>query len=590
MADLKALSGEMEKLKRQLETVLYISGYRDYDDLSGLDDYKQIKTADERQKLEEYRNILYKLDEVQGNLAYFDKPVKEVSTLHMNASGRYETVKGHCYTSGSGIEFLRTEEVYNYDTDKWENAGIWTCSRVESQNGEYYIVGYSDVKLSGLKVRVRGGKRQGEQYKVVVSPFSHYLKEWRLCYMAEKRKDNKGRNLRTGESQRKDGRYMYRWTVEGKEKTVYALSLEELREKERQIQRDIEDGVDSKKADTTTLNDMFKKYMAGKTELKQSTRTNYNYMYKNYVRDSLGKKKLSKIKYSDVKAFYTALIREKNFKPNSMEIINTILHPVFTLAVRDGYIRTNPSDGAMQEIKKSHNWEKPKRHALTIEEQEAFIGYMAQSPIYNHWLPIFTVLLGTGCRIGELIGLRWCDCDFENNIISINHNLIYRRQDNGKCEMHITTPKTKAGTRTIPMLSEVRKALFTERKNQMQKGFSDCEIDGYSNFVFLNREGYVHNPMTLNRAIGRIIRDYNAEESENAKKEKREPVLIRHFSVHNLRHTFCTRFCENEQNLKVIQEIMGHSDISTTMNVYAEATEGKKQEAFKNLEGKIKIG
>ena len=105
MADLKALSGEMEKLKRQLETVLYISGYRDYDDLSGLDDYKQIKTADERQKLEEYRNILYKLDEVQGNLAYFDKPVKEVSTLHMNASGRYETVKGHCYTSGSGIEF-----------------------------------------------------------------------------------------------------------------------------------------------------------------------------------------------------------------------------------------------------------------------------------------------------------------------------------------------------------------------------------------------------------------------------------------------------------------------------------------------------
>ena len=126
--------------------------------------------------------------------------------------------------------------------------------------------------------------------------------------MAEKRKDNKGRNLRTGESQRKDGRYMYRWTVEGKEKTVSALSLEELREKERQIQRDMEDGVDSRKADTTTLNDMFTKYMAGKTELKQSTRTNYNYMYKNYVHDNLGKKKLSKIKYSDVKAFYTSLL------------------------------------------------------------------------------------------------------------------------------------------------------------------------------------------------------------------------------------------------------------------------------------------
>ena len=156
MADLKALSCEMAKLKRQIETSLNISGYRDYDNLSGLDDYKRIKTADERQKLEEYRNILYKLDEVQGNLAYYDKPVKEVSGLHMNASGRYETVKGHCYTSGSGIEFLRTEEAYNYDTDKWENAKVWTCSRVESRNGEYYIVGYSDVELSGLKVRVRG--------------------------------------------------------------------------------------------------------------------------------------------------------------------------------------------------------------------------------------------------------------------------------------------------------------------------------------------------------------------------------------------------------------------------------------------------
>lgn len=139
------------------------------------------------------------------------------------------------------------------------------------------------------------------------------------------------------------------------------------------------------------------------------------------------------------------------------------------------------------------------------------------------------------------------------------------------------------------MLSEVRKALFTERKNQMQRGFSTCEIDGYKGLIFLNCEGYVHNPMTLNRAIGRIIRDYNAEKAENAKKEKREPILIRHFSVHNLQHTFCTRFCENEQNLKVIQEIMGHSYITTTMNVYAEATENKKQEAFKNLEGKIKI-
>lgn len=98
--------------------------------------------------------------------------------------------------------------------------------------------------------------------------------------------------------------------------------------------------------------------------------------------------------------------------------------------------------------------------------------------------------------------------------------------------------------------------------------------------------GYVHNPQTINRAIERIYTAFNEEEAVKAEKEHRKPLVIRHFSVHNLRHTFCTRFCENETNIKVIQDIMGHSDISTTMNIYAEA---KKKEAFDNLEGKIKI-
>lgn len=110
-----------------------------------------------------------------------------------------------------------------------------------------------------------------------------------------------------------------------------------------------------------------------------------------------------------------------------MEIINTILHPVFTSAVRDGYIRSNPSDGVMADIKKSHTWEKPKRHALTEQQQEKFVEFTAQSYKYKHWLPLFTVLLGTGGRIGEILGLRWEDCDFPNSIININHTLIYRK-------------------------------------------------------------------------------------------------------------------------------------------------------------------
>lgn len=408
--------------------------------------------------------------------------------------------------------------------------------------------------------------------------------------MGEKRKDNKGRNLRTGEYQRTDGIYQFKYTDSaGKKRVIYSKNLAELRVKEEAVKQDLKDGIKTRAEVNLTVNDMFQKYIATKTELKASTLTNYKYMYKNYVQESFGLKKLADVKYSDVKSFYNSLIKEKNFKPNSMEIINTILHPVFTLAVRDGYIRTNPTDGVMREIKQSHNWEKPKRHALTIEQQSAFVEFVANSEIYNHWLPLFTAFLGTGCRVGELIGLRWQDCDFENDVISINHNLIYRQTESGKCEMSITTPKTSAGIRTIPMLPEVRKAFMTERKKQMAQGGNSTVVDGYSGFIFLNRESYVHNPMTINRAIVRIYKAYNLEETELAKKEKREPVLIPHFSVHNLRHTFCTRFCENETNIKVIQEIMGHSDIGTTMNIYAEATESKKQESFKNLAGKIKI-
>ena len=243
----------------------------------------------------------------------------------------------------------------------------------------------------------------------------------------------------------------------------------------------------------------------------------------------------------------------------------------------------------MAEIKNSHNWEKGKRHALTEPQQTAFMKYISQSEKYVHWLPLFTVFLGTGCRVGEVIGLRWQDCDFDKNLISINHNLIYRQQDSGKCEFHITTPKTKAGIRIIPMLKEVKNALLNIKQIQAEHGGCMSEVDGYKDFIFQNRFGTVFSPHLINRAIKRIIKDYNSEESLLAKEENRTAELLPHFSVHNLRHTFCTRFCENETNIKIIQEIMGHVDIKTTMDIYNEATLEKKKESFAHLEGKIKL-
>ncbi len=381
---------------------------------------------------------------------------------------------------------------------------------------------------------------------------------------------------------------VYSWRLVETDKTPTGKrKTDSLREMEKSIKRDLEDGIIIQ--NKLTLNKLWDDYIGQKRELKQSTATNYKYMYKKYVRDVLGDMNVTTIKYSTIKKFFNELICEKGFKPNSVEIVYTILHPVFTVAVRDGYIRTNPTDGIMADLKKSHDWEKPKRHALTEAQQTAFVDYVATHETYSHWLPLLTALLGTGCRIGEMLGLRWQDIDWQNNVININHNLIYRVQDSGKSEFHITTPKTKSGVRVIPMFDDVRKALLHERYNQMQNGFCEEEIDGYSGFVWMNRFGQVQRPHCVNRAIERIIRDYNAEQTEIAKKARVEPLLLPHFSAHNLRHTFCTRICENETDLKLIQEIMGHADISTTMDVYNESNIERKKASFARLEGIMKI-
>ncbi|MCC8073360.1 MAG: site-specific integrase [Clostridiales bacterium] len=421
--------------------------------------------------------------------------------------------------------------------------------------------------------------------------------------MVEKRRDSKGRVLWTGESQRSDGKYEFKYADNnGDRHSVYSWKLvatdhvpngkqvtESLREMEKQIKKDLEDNLLVYKTRKMTLNSFWDEYIAMKYELKESTRSNYIYMYDKYVRPDFGCKNITTIKYSDVKKFYLSLIYDLGFKPNSMETVNTILHPVFTSAVRDGYIRLNPSDGVMAEIKKSHTWEKPKRHALTQRQQELFVNFTAQSHQYKHWLPLITTMLGTGCRIGEVLGLRWEDCDFEQNIISINHTLIYRKFTGEPCHYAVTTPKTKSGERIIPMLSDVKEALKTEYKQQLEDGFNESTIDGYSGFIFKSRYNTVLSPHGVNRVIDRIIKTYNVEEEQIAERERRKPELLPHFSCHNLRHTFCTRFCENETNLKVIQEIMGHADITTTMDIYNEATKEKKMESFAGLEGKIKI-
>ena len=401
------------------------------------------------------------------------------------------------------------------------------------------------------------------------------------------RKDNKGRALKGGEYQRaSDGRYVYEYNDPfGKRRYIYSNDLMKLREKEKKLVKDQLDGIDTYVAGNADLNYVFDRYISTKSELRRTTYTNYTYMYDHFVRDGFGKKKIGEIKYSDVLYFYYYLIKERGLQINSLETIHTILHPTFQLAVRDNIIRINPSDGVMAEIKKKNGKNKGVRHALTRQQQKAFLEYTKNSPVFYKWAPFFTLMLGTGCRIGEAVGLRWEDCDFENRTIDINHSLTYypRREDTYKCEFKVSLPKTEAGIRVIPMIDQVYDALMEEHERQEEEGFNITVIDGMTGFIFKNRFGMIHNPSSVNRAIKRIYEAYNAEEVVKAKKEKREPVIIPHFSCHHLRHTFCSRFCENETNVKVIQSIMGHANIETTMDIYAEVTQDKKKHALEAL-------
>ena len=178
---------------------------------------------------------------------------------------------------------------------------------------------------------------------------------------------------------------------QNQEKTAGGMCCEpvRVRAKERKIIRDKEDGLNPQLADRMTLNELYDRFIEQKYDLKPSTKVNYLYMYNHFVRPTFGKRLIGKIKYSDVKKFYYRIILDKEMKANTLDSIHTQLHPAFQMAVRDGLLRQNPTDGLMAEIKKSHIWEDNPRHALTIPQQKAYMDYLKAHREYQGWVPIY---------------------------------------------------------------------------------------------------------------------------------------------------------------------------------------------------------
>lgn len=366
---------------------------------------------------------------------------------------------------------------------------------------------------------------------------------------------------------------------------MYAKTLDELREKEKQIEKDKNDGIKAE-ARYVTINELFNLWKQIKRGLKDNTFQNYQYMYDTFVQPEFGKNRISTLKKTDVKRFYNYLADERGLQASTIDSIHTVLHQVLDMAVDDSYIRNNPSNDVLKELKKSHVFKTEKRRALTKPQQELLLDFLKRNQTYHHWYPIFAVMIGTGLRVGEATGLRWSDIDWENGQIDINHTLVYychrHEVEKNGCYFNVNSPKTKASTRQVPMMEFVKEALQMEKEYQEALGV-ECKavVDGYTDFIFVNRFGMVQNQGTLNKAIKRIIRDCN---DEVLLKGEEEPVLLPNFSCHTLRHTFTTRMCEAGVNVKVIQDTLGHSDISTTLNIYADVTKELKKAEFEGLD------
>jgi len=395
--------------------------------------------------------------------------------------------------------------------------------------------------------------------------------------------------LNKGEYQRADGRYCYRWTDLCKNRrAIYARTLDELRRLEKQIERDRDDGI-REDMSYATVNQIFELWKETKRGLRDRTKTSYIYFYDLFVRPNFGQKRIQSVKRSDVRAFYNNLIETRGIKVATLDNIHTVLHQVFQLAVDDDIIRKNPSSMMLKEIKRAFGNDSVPRKALTLDEEDLFFSEVMKRPRFRKWYPILYIMANTGMRIGEISALRWCDVDLIKDTISINHTLVYynHRDENG-CSYTIHKPKTEAGNRTIPITPSVKEAFLMQKEYLELAGLKSVDhIDGYDDFIFVNRFGHVMNQSTVNTAIQRMTRDINLDILDQAP-EGSEPLVVPYFSCHILRHTYATKLCEFGVGVRTIQELLGQVDLNTTMRIYIDVTEDLKKREVEKYEEAMK--
>ena len=380
--------------------------------------------------------------------------------------------------------------------------------------------------------------------------------------MSEKRRDSKNRVLRTGESQRKDGRYLYKYVdADGKPQSVYSWKLVAtdkvpagkrdciaLRDKEREIQKSLADGI-STAGRKMTVCGLYDKYTALKGNVKRSTRESRQFVAGVLHADTLGARDIGSVKPSDAQE-WAVRMKEKGYSYRLINNIKRSLKASFAIAVSDGWVRKNPFDFTLNAVISNDT---QARQALTEEQEQAFLQFLQSSPVYRRYYDEILILLKTGLRISEFCGLTVDDIDFEDGIINIDHQLLWETNKG----LYIDTPKSKSSIRKVPMSEEARKAF--ERVIAWRGEPAPYTVDGYSGFLFVSESGKPYLADHYQTVLRRAVQRYNKTHAEQLPK----------ISPHVLRHTFCTRLASKNMNPKSLQYIMGHADINITLNLYS---------------------
>lgn len=398
--------------------------------------------------------------------------------------------------------------------------------------------------------------------------------------MIEKRRDKKNRILHNGESQRKDGRYVYKYTDSfGKPQFVYAWKLvptdktpngkrndKSLREKEQEIFRDINDGIDTigKKI---TVCQLYAKRNNQRPNVKNSTKIGRNRLMKLLEKDKIGACFIENVKMSDAKE-WAIRMKENGIAYQTIKNDKRSLYSAFQMAIQDDYIRKNPFEFKIDDVIDNDTI---KKIPLTPNQEKSLYSFIKDDEIYSKNYDEVILIRETGLRISEFCGLIDTDLEFENRLINVERQLL-RNTENG---YYIDDTKTDNGVRKVPMTDkayEIFKRIIDNRKNT-----SNITIDGYSGFLFLKSNGYPKVRDDYQSIFRGITKKYN-----KCHKEK----LPKKMTPHTLRHTFCTNWANDGLNPHTLQYIMGHKNIEMTLGYYTHPTFMSAKEEMEKINKK----